>query len=297
MNLRHLAVFHAVAKAGSVNAAAPLLRTSQPAVSRELQTLEGRLGMPLFDRLPRGMRLTEAGQVLLSYAERIFGIEQAAERAMRELADLESGQLAIGASNTIGTYLLPGFIARYHRRYPRIRLSLEIGNTGEVVKGIHDARFTLAFVEGSVHDETLEVREIRRDRIVAVASPGHPLAAAGRASLQALAQTPALLREHGSGTREIVDQALARHGLALDSFLEIGNSEALKRVTLEGGGVGWLSELCVVQELAAGSLVALDTAELELERPLFALTLRGRHLAPSALLFLQQITNEWPLVS
>ena len=284
MNLRHLAVFHAVAKAGSVNAAAPLLRTSQPAVSRELQTLEGRLGMPLFDRLPRGMRLTEAGQVLLSYAERIFGIEQAAERAMRELADLESGQLAIGASNTIGTYLLPGFIARYHQRYPRIRLSLEIGNTEEVVKGIHDARFNLAFVEGSVHDETLEVREIRRDRIVAVAASGHHLAAAAAPGLRALAGTPALLREHGSGTREIVDQAFARRGLALDSILEIGNSEALKRVALEGGGVGWLSELCVVQELAAGSLVALDTGGLELERSLYALTLRGRHLAPSALL-------------
>lgn len=294
MNLRHLAVFHAVAKAGSVNAAAPLLHTSQPAVSRELQILEGRLGMPLFDRLPRGMRLTDAGQVLLSYAERIFGLETAAERAMRELADLESGQLAIGASNTIGTYLLPGFIARYHRLHPRIRLSLAIGNTGEVVKGIHDARYTLAFVEGSVHDETLEVREIRRDRIVAVAAPGHVLAGRRELPLRALAEAPALLREHGSGTREIVDQAFAHHGLTLGDSLEIGNSEALKRVALEGGGVGWLSELCVVQELAAGSLVALDTGALELQRSLFALTLRGRHLAPSALLFLRQIIEAWP---
>ena len=94
MNLRHLSVFHGVAKAGSVNAAARLLHTSQPAVSRELRALEERLGAPLFDRLPRGMRLTEAGQVLLSYAERIFGLDEAAERALRELADVEGGQLA-----------------------------------------------------------------------------------------------------------------------------------------------------------------------------------------------------------
>ena len=107
MNLRHLLVFHGVAKSGSVNAAARLLHTSQPAVSRELRTLEARLGVPLFDRLPRGMRLTEAGRMLLSYAERIFGLEAAAERAMRELADLEGGHLSIGASNTLGTYLLP----------------------------------------------------------------------------------------------------------------------------------------------------------------------------------------------
>src|ERR1700686_2488603 len=113
MNLRHLLVFRGIAKAGSVNAAARLLHTSQPAVSRELRTLEERLGVLLFDRLPRGMRLTEAGQVLLDYAERIFGLDEAAERAMRELSDLEGGQLAIGASNTIGTYLLPASVAPY----------------------------------------------------------------------------------------------------------------------------------------------------------------------------------------
>ncbi len=113
MNLRHLAVFHGVAKTGSVNAAAKLLHTSQPAISRELRTLEQRLGLPLFDRLPRGMHLTEAGHVLLSYAEKIFGLEQAAERSLRELADLEGGQLPMGASNTLGTYLLPAVVTAF----------------------------------------------------------------------------------------------------------------------------------------------------------------------------------------
>src|ERR1700745_3721074 len=140
MNLRHLSVFHGIAKAGSVNAAARLLHTSQPAVSRELRTLEDRLGVPLFDRLPRGMRLTEAGQVLLSYAERIFGLEAAAERALRELAalaggelaDLEGAELALGASNTLGTYLLPPLVAVFHSHYPKVRLNLEVGNTHEI---------------------------------------------------------------------------------------------------------------------------------------------------------------------
>src|SRR5581483_10458333 len=102
MNLRHLAIFHAIARRGSVNAAAEHLHTSQPAVSRELRSLEERLGVVLFDRLPRGMKLTEAGQTLAGYAERIFGLEQAAERAMRDLANLEGGELTLGASNTLG---------------------------------------------------------------------------------------------------------------------------------------------------------------------------------------------------
>src|ERR1700736_651663 len=146
MNLRHLLVFHGIAKAGSVNAAARLLHTSQPAVSRELRTLEERLGVLLFDRLPRGMRLTEAGQVLLDYAARIFGLDEAAERAMRELCYLEGEELAIGASNTIGTYLLPAFVTSFHVSYPNVSLNLEIGNTQEVGKGILDPRFALGFI-------------------------------------------------------------------------------------------------------------------------------------------------------
>jgi DNA-binding transcriptional LysR family regulator len=287
MNPRHLAVFHGVAKAGSVNAAAGLLHTSQPAVSRELRTLEERLGVPLFDRLPRGMRLTEAGQVLLTYAERIFGLELEAERALRELADLEGGELAIGASNTLGTYLLPAFLAAFHTRYPKVSLNLEIGNTQEIIKGVLDSRFAVGFVEGRVRDQEIETKEFRRDRIVAVVSPGHPLAKARAPSARSMAELPSILREPGSGTREIVERAFARHRMVLRCGLQIGSSEALKQAALEGGGIGWVSELCVVEELRTGRLIALKTAHLSLERPLYSLRLRGRHLKRSALAFLQ----------
>jgi DNA-binding transcriptional LysR family regulator len=287
MNLRHLSVFHGVAKAGSVNAAARLLHTSQPAVSRELRTLEERLGVPLFDRLPRGMRLTEAGQILLGYAERIFGLDEAAERAMRELADLEGGQLAIGASNTLGTYLLPTCLAAFHIRYPKVAVQLEVGNTQEIVKGVLDSRYAVGFVEGRVQDEAIEAKEFRRDRIVAVVAPGHSLAGARALPVRLLAQTPAIIREPGSGTREIVERAFSRHRITLRCGLQINNSEALKRATLAGGGVGWISELCVVEELRSGRLIALKTPDLSLERPLYSLRLRSRHINRSVLAFLQ----------
>jgi LysR family transcriptional regulator, low CO2-responsive transcriptional regulator len=291
MNLRHLGVFYAIATAGSVNAAAQRLHTSQPAVSRELRTLEERLGVCLFDRLPRGMRPTEAGQVLLSYAAQIFGLEQAAERALRELADLEGGELAIGASNTLGTYLLPPFIAAFHVRYPKVNLALEVGNTQEIAKGVVDSRFGLGFVEGQVRDPALEAKEFRRDRIVAVVPPGHPLTKANPLTLQALAAAPSLLREPGSGTREIVEAAFARHRLKVRCSLQIGNSEALKRASMEGGGVGWISEACVTEELRYGRLVALETSRLSLERPLYTLRLRGRHPNRSAIRFLQEFAS------
>ncbi len=286
MNLRHLSVFHGIAKAGSVNAAARLLHTSQPAVSRELRILEKRLGVVLFDRLPRGMRLTEAGTVLLDYAARIFALEEAAQRAMRELSDLEGGQLAIGASNTIGTYLLPTFVASFQFRYPKVRLNLDIGNTQEIVKGVLDSRFALGFVEGRIREKAAEGREFRRDRIVAVVAPQHSLAKGRALSVRGLAESPSILREPGSGTREIVERAFARHRLALHCGLQINNSEALKRAAIEGGGIGWISELCVVDELRTGRLVELKTTGLALERPLYTLKLRGRNLSRSALAFL-----------
>jgi DNA-binding transcriptional LysR family regulator len=294
MNLRHLSVFHGIAKAGSVNAAARLLHTSQPAVSRELRTLEDRLGVPLFDRLPRGMRLTEAGRMLLGYAERIFGLEEAAERAMRELADLEGGELTIGASNTLGIYLLPPVVAAFHVRYPKVTLHLDIGNTQEIVAGVLDSRFALGFVEGRVRDEALEVKEFRRDRIVAVVAPGHSLAKASAPSLQALAATPSILREPGSGTRELVERAFARRRLQPRCGLQISSSEAVKRAALENGGVGWISEVCVAEELRTGRLIALATPRLSLERPLYSLRLRGRHLNRSALMFLQGLAPAAP---
>jgi DNA-binding transcriptional LysR family regulator len=287
MNLRHLAVFHGVAKSGSVNAAAQLLHTSQPAISRELRTLEDRLGVPLFDRLPRGMRLTEAGRVLLGYAEQIFGLETAAERAIRELAELEGGELAIGASNTLGMYLLPPLVASFHARYPKVALNLHIGNTQEIVKSILDSSFALGFVEGRVKDDAIEVKEFRRDRIVAVVAPGHPLAKAATPSIQLLAASPSILREPGSGTREMVERAFARHRLQPQCGLQINSAEALKRAALEGGAVGWISEICVAEELSSGRLVALRTPRLSLERPLYSLRLRGRHLNRSAQMFLQ----------
>jgi DNA-binding transcriptional LysR family regulator len=287
MNLRHLAVFHGVAKAGSVNAAARLLHTSQPAVSRELRTLEERLGFALFDRLPRGMRLTEPGQLLLGYAERIFGLEQEAERALRALGDLEGGELAIGASNTLGTYLLPGFMAAFHISHPKVVLTLEIGNTREIIKGVLDSRFAIGFVEGRVREEAIEAKEFRRDRIVAVVSPGHFLAKVKAPTLRSLAEAPSILREPGSGTREIVERAFARHRATLRCGLQIGNSQALKQAALEGGGIGWISELCVVDELRSGRLVELRTPRLSLERPLYSLRLKGRHLKPSAAAFVE----------
>src|SRR5690606_5723447 len=132
MNLHHLKVFLAVAEAGSISSGAESLHISQPAVTREIRELEASLGLPLFDRHPRGVKPTEGGRRLLQFAERIFALEQAAERDLRDLAGLGHGELILGASATLGAYWLPPLLNRFRERHPGVFVGLQMSNTREV---------------------------------------------------------------------------------------------------------------------------------------------------------------------
>ena len=132
MNWNHLAVFHAVAEAGGVTAGAERLQISQPAASKQVKELEMPLGVALFDRVGRGLRLTEPGRVLASYTRRLFALESEAEQVVGELRAVERGTLLVGASTTIGSYLLPVVLTAFHRRHPGVRVQVEVGNTERI---------------------------------------------------------------------------------------------------------------------------------------------------------------------
>lgn len=289
MNLRHLAVFHAVAQCGSISAAASKLFVSQPAVSRELAELERRLGLTLFDRLPRGVRLTEAGVLLFDYARRIFALEQAAQSALEELADLRGGRLAIGASSTLGMYVLPSRVAEFHREHPGLKLSLEVGNTSSIEQHLLEHRIALGFVEGPVKAGGFETHLFMQDEIVAVVAAGHPLASRSDIRPEELAGVQMVLREPGSGTRAIVEQVLQSHGITPAETLEMGSTEAIKRAVIAGSAMTWLSQLCVGDELALGTLATLNVRGLRIKRPMFALWLKDTHLPPAASAFLDML--------
>ena len=148
MNRNHLALFHAVAQAGGISGGAAAARVSQPAVSKQIAELEDALGVRLLERLPRGCRLTEAGKILADYAQRWRSLENDAARAIEEYRGLKRGRLAIGASLTIGGYLLPGVIAEFHRRFPEIELQMEMANTGHIQKALLAGTIELGLTEG-----------------------------------------------------------------------------------------------------------------------------------------------------
>jgi DNA-binding transcriptional LysR family regulator len=296
MNLNHLAVFHAVAQTGSMTLGAERLDISQPAVSKQVQELEHALGVQLFDRIGRRVRLSQAGEVLADYARRLFALAHEAEEVMADVRAIRRGRLVIGASTTIGTYLLPGVVAEFWRRHPRVDLLVEIENTEQVHRRLAGHELDVGLTEGFVEHEGLDAEVFHRDELVVIASPGHPLAGKPRVPLSAVQQEPFILREPGSGTRAVEERALARLKVPVQVVMALGSTEAIKRVVAAGVGLAIVSRLAASAECAAGTLAMLAVAELRMERPLHLVRRKGRRDGPALQAFcgvLRETTAAW----
>lgn len=276
LNIHLLRIFMAVATTGSFRRAAETLHISQPAVSKAVQALEQQLHATLIDRAPRGLSLTATGKTLLPYAQQLFAVERAAEAALRDLDGLQRGRLAIGASSTIGIYLLPDLLGAFHRRYPGITLFLDIGNTQQVVERLQTLPLDMALVEGPVTMPNLTITPWRDDRLVIIAGPQHRLVTQQPVSLTQVQAEPLLMREPGSGTREVVEVALRAQQIVWDITMELGSTEAIKRAVTAGLGLAIVSEATVAHELALGLLVVLDVPGLAIQRPLTQVRVTGQ---------------------
>jgi DNA-binding transcriptional LysR family regulator len=281
MNLNHLAIFHAVAQTGGMTLGAERLKISQPAVSKQVRQLERNLRVRLFDRIGRRVRLSQAGEILAAYARRLFALAHEAEEAMEDVRAVRRGRLAIGASTTIGTYLLPGVLAEFWRRHPGVELLVQVENTEQIHRRLAGHELDVGLTEGLVEDEELEAEVFHRDELLLIAAPGHRLAGRPRVPLSALREEPFILREPGSGTRAVEERALARLRLPIRAVMALGSTEAIKRVVAEGVGLAIVSRLAVGSECAAGTLAVLPVAELPIYRPLRLVRRRGRRDGPA----------------
>ena len=291
MNYNHLMIFLAVAEEGSVSRGADRLCISQPAVSKQLGVLEASLRAKLFDRLPKGVRLTEAGHLLLGYARRLSALEREAGQAMAELQGLARGSLTLGASLTVGAYLMPELLAEYSRRFPHIALTLEIGNTENIQKMLRDGRLDLALTEGFADDPDLDAAVFAHDELVAIAPPNHPLLAQAPVTAAHLLGEPLILREPGSGTRAVLERALAALGLTVTPLMSLGSTEAIKRAVAAGAGLAVVSRLALGLELETGRLALLPLFDLTLNRPLHRLTRRGAHESRAGRAFREMLSG------
>ncbi|HXT49351.1 MAG TPA: LysR family transcriptional regulator [Gemmatimonadaceae bacterium] len=282
LNLNALRIFAAVADAGGFTKASELLHLSQPAVSKAVQTLERDLAMPLLERGPRAIHLTDAGTALFARARELFAVERGAEEELRALRGLEGGRVRIGASTTIATYMLPPVLADFRTRHPAVKLTLVSANTRAIAALVLERRVDVALVEGPVADARLELRRWRADELVVIVPAGHRLARRRSVQLAQLAAEPFIVRERGSGTRDVAERAFAAHGIHPPVALTLASTEAIKQAVAAGLGLAVVSRAAAGDQIALGHLAALRIAGFEMRRDLTELRLRGRTLGAPA---------------
>ncbi len=285
MNPASLKAFAAVAEHGGFTPAARALGVSQPAVSRAVRDLERSVGFELFERAPKGARLTRAGESFLLNAREVIGAMRSAEESVAALGGLGHGRLHIGASTTIATYVLPAFIGRFLEDHAAVDVRLDSAHTRGIAQMLLDYHLDIALTEAPVLHEKIQSRKWRTDHLVAVASPKHPLAARKRIPPSALAIELLLLREHESGTRAIVIEGLAAAGVIPGRTMEIDGPEAIKQIAAAGRGVAIVSRYTVVEQLELGRLVVLDIPGLKITRPFYRHSLKQRRASPAAKAF------------
>jgi DNA-binding transcriptional LysR family regulator len=237
MTLEQLRVFVAVAERQHVTRAAEALNIAQSAVSASIAALEGRHGAKLFNRVGRGIELTEAGELFLAEARAVLARAESAELVLSELGGLKRGALSVHASQTIAGYWLPRHLVAFHRAYPGVAIRLSIGNTSQAAAAVRGGEADLGFVEGEVDDPALISEPIARDQLVIVVGADHPWGERKGLVKDDLMEVDWVLREPGSGTRSGFEHALEGLGLSPHK-LRVRARAAVERSGPRGGGIG-----------------------------------------------------------
>jgi DNA-binding transcriptional LysR family regulator len=282
MTLEQLRIFIAVAEKQHVTQAAGELNLTQSATSAAIAALEARYGAKLFDRIGRGIVLTQTGRDFLIEARAVVARAKAAAQVLNDLAGLKRGSLALAASQTVANYWLPARIQAFKKAHPGIDLHVTIANTEQVAQTVRQGSVDLGFVEGQVDDPVLAIREIDGDSLVIVVGMSHPWAGQVRITPNRLSSSGWILREPGSGTRSMFEAALRKLGIKLSDLriaLELPSNEAVRAAVESGDCATAISDLVVAQSIAAGTL---HRVRIELPRRAFFLLRHKERYASQA---------------
>lgn len=264
-----LKTFLAVVRCGSLTQAAKELYISQPAVTLQIHKLENEYKEALFYRKERGVELTPAGKVLYEYAKRIDRIYDEASEEIGALSGKMRGMLRIGATLTIGEYVLPSVMGQFKTAYPQVDILLEVENTQKVVELVASGLFDCGLVEGPFDNGLIRAEKLSDDELVMVCSPRHRLADASDVLLEDILREQFIMREPGSGTRRVFEDALvqAGHDVAkLKILMQLGSTQAIKALVSQNLGLSVLSQWTVKEELQTGTLCRINIPEINLKR-------------------------------
>lgn len=282
MTLEQLRIFVAVAELEHVTKAAQRLNLTQSATSAAIAALEERYAIRLFDRIGRNIRLTDAGRQFLPEARAVLTRAGAAEAALSDFSGLRRGHINVAASQTAGNYWLPAPLFGFRKQFPGISVDLRIGNTEQVANWVETGQADLGVIEGEVDAPALLIQPLIEDELVLVVGPFHAYAGRREVKPQELRDVEWIVREKGSGTRAVLEAALADLGIALDDItiaLELPSNEAVSTAVQAGAGATLISNLVASNALRAGSLVRLSLGLQK--RRFFLLRHKERRVTPA----------------
>ncbi len=282
--LRQLKVFETVARHASFSRAAEELHLTQPAISTQVKTLEGHVGLPLFEQLGKKIYLTPAGTELLHHSRTIIANFQSAEEAMTQFKGVSGGRLNVAVISA-GDYFLPRLLVNFAGRHQGVKLNLSVHNREELLHQLADNMIDLAIMVRPPTDMDTVNESFAPHPYVIVASPEHRLARKRRIPVAALANEPWIVREKGSDTRKSMEEGLASTASEINVSMEIKSTETIKQAVIAGMGISFLSAHTIGLELQAKSLVILDVLELPVMHNWYLVHRRNKRLPPVAQAF------------
>ena len=297
LSLYKLEIFAAVVQAGSFSAAAQTFPMTQPAVSQHIQDLEHSLGTALFIRGRRGVTLTAAGETLYDYTQRILRLVAEAESQVTNVENIAGGQLTIGATPGVSTYLLPDWLRGFREKYPQLNVALQTGVTTQNIQGVMEHKLDLSIVEGEldkISRKGLGNLVLRPVDMVMVVGQGHIWNKRDVIKLEELHQQPFITRQPGSRTRVWIDAVLNAHGVKPQLVAEYDNQEAIKQSVMSNMGITILPDYSIARELEAGLIHSLSIENVTLKREIKILYDETMPFTPVARALLNYLATIFP---
>lgn len=287
MNLNQLKIFYVSGKLQSFSAAAGELLISQPAVTMQIRELETYYNLRLFNRHGKRVELTEAGRILFVYAKKIFDWTAQAERAIWELKDLEAGTLKIGTTKTYAKHFMPALISSFQEKHPGVHVILSEGSSAEISNSLIVHKNELGLIARLTYPPQLKVLSFSREELVLILRRNHPLTRLRKISLTDLAREPLIIREKGSGTRDVVLEKYREARIKPSILTEASNVDFIKELVETGNGISFVVKSAVQEELRRGTLKTRALVEGPFYLNVDIVYLINRILSPSAQAFLE----------
>ncbi len=288
-----------VAEKRSLSAAARELFLTQPAVSKQIQTLEEFYGVQLLDRSGRRIRLTEAGEILYRHSLDIIRIMEGINDSLSRASDGVRGRLLIGASTVPGHYILPSYVGRFKKYYPDVKIALEIGDSAAMVDKLLEQKLDIAVVGAPVKNRKLISQLFVKDELKLIVPRNHAFASRKTVPVAQIMEENLVWRVRGSGTRAVSEDRLAEFGVNLEKLnvvLELGSTEAVITAVEEGLGIAMVSNWAIKKSEELGRICSLDLEDLDLHRNLYIVYPRQKIYSRAVQVFLQQILEPAPPV-